>query len=418
MPDSSRSSRRNKPDKPPKPREDFPLSFHDSGKLCKKIRGTMHYFGRWGRSRNGVVQPVQNLKVALQEAEAEYNLVKDDLHAGRTPRPKPEDGTTVEDACDAFLRSREAKLDAGRLSPMTFRDYFDVGKLVIENFGGNRLVEDLAPADFAKFITWLESKKKHGTNRMAKNIQVTRMIFKYAHGFELIDKPVRFGPDFKGPSKKEKRKTKREAGRKDFQAEEVHRLLSESQHPMRAMILLGVNCGFGQTDIANLPISAVDLEAGWIEFPRPKTEIERRCPLWPETAEALRDALQHRPKPKDDADSGCFFVTSHGRRFVWTTPNKPDKRPARVDPVGQRFTRLKTKTGISGGRGFYGLRHTFATQAGNSRDQVAVNAIMGHADDTMAANYRHDIDDERLRNVVNVVRAWLWSGEQTEGGER
>ena len=36
------------------------------------------------------------------------------------------------------------------------------------------------------------------------------------------------------------------------------------------------------------------------------------------------------------------------------------------------------------GLGFYAFRHTFETIGGESRDQVAVNHIMGHADVSMA----------------------------------
>jgi hypothetical protein len=49
------------------------------------------------------------------------------------------------------------------------------------------------------------------------------------------------------------------------------------------MILLGINGGMGNSDCANLPLRAVDLDAGMIDFPRPKTGIARRCPLWPDT---------------------------------------------------------------------------------------------------------------------------------------
>jgi integrase len=54
------------------------------------------------------------------------------------------------------------------------------------------------------------------------------------------------------------------------------------------------------------------------------------------------------------------------------------------------------------------LRHTFETIGGESKDQVAVNAIMGHVDDSMAGVYRERISDERLIAVTDKVREWLW----------
>ena len=54
-------------------------------------------------------------------------------------------------------------------------------------------------------------------------------------------------------------------------------------------------------------------------------------------------------------------------------------------------------------------RYTFETVAGASKDQVAVDAIMGHVDTTMAGNYRERIDDDRLKAVVDHVHAWLFS---------
>jgi len=54
------------------------------------------------------------------------------------------------------------------------------------------------------------------------------------------------------------------------------------------------------------------------------------------------------------------------------------------------------------------LRHTFETIGGEAKDQIAVNSIMGHVDSTMAGVYRERISDERLRAVVEHVRAWLF----------
>jgi integrase len=60
------------------------------------------------------------------------------------------------------------------------------------------------------------------------------------------------------------------------------------------------------------------------------------------------------------------------------------------------------------GRGIYALRHVFQTVGGASRDQVAVDAIMGHSDQSMAATYREGIGDDRLQAVAALVHRWLF----------
>ena len=194
-----------------------------------------------------------------------------------------------------------------------------------------------------------------------------------------------------------------------FEANELGRIIDACGVPLKAMVLLGINAGFGNTDCASLPLSAVDLKNGWINFPRPKTEIQRRIPLWPETTEALRDTIDQRPvaKSKDDAD--CVFLTSTGRRWVRVQPNKKDpSKSTPLDALSQKFARLLKSLNINGRRNFYALRHGFETIGGESRDQVAVNAVMGHVDSSMAATYRERISDERLQAVANVVHAWLF----------
>jgi len=200
-----------------------------------------------------------------------------------------------------------------------------------------------------------------------------------------------------------------------FEADELRIILDVIVQPLRAMILLGVNCGCGQTDIANLPQTSIDLDAGWIDYPRPKTGIDRRMPLWPETITAVREAIATRPQSKKPADDDMVFLTKFGNRWVRMTEHELPEKRLPLDSVAQEFSKVLRTLDINGNRNFYALRHTFETIAGESRDQVAVNAIMGHVDSSMAGVYRERISDERLIAVTDTVHNWLFSGKDDGG---
>ena len=173
---------------------------------------------------------------------------------------------------------------------------------------------------------------------------------------------------------------------------------------MRAMILLGINCGFGNADCGRLAKSNVNLAAGVIDYPRPKTGIPRRCALWPETVSALREALSVRPKPKNEADEALVFVTVRGASWAKDTADQT---------LSKAFAKLLKAFGFNarGGLGFYTLRHTFRTVADEAKDQPAADFIMGHETPHMSSVYRETISDERLRAVSEWVRKWVF-GEQ------
>ena len=135
-------------------------------------------------------------------------------------------------------------------------------------------------------------------------------------GAGLIAAPARYGPGFAPPSAKTFRKHRAAQGAKLFTAAEIRQLLGTAGVQLRAMILLGINCGFGNQDCGMLPLSALDLDGGWVDFPRPKTGISRRGPLWPETVAALREAIAQRPEPPQEEAAGLVFVTTRGRPWL------------------------------------------------------------------------------------------------------
>lgn len=406
----SRKAKRRKHFVPPKPYPDFPLTPHAGGKWMKKINGRLHYFGRWGKRVDGKIErlPGDGWKEALEI----YKAQRDDLHAGRTPAvTEKKSKLTVAELCNRFFTAKTRKLEAGELSRRTFQGWTEITDLIVAEFGANTVVEQLAAEDFERLRATMA--ERWGPVKLANSITQVKSVFKYAYENRLIESPVRYGTEFKKPSRSVLQKHRNDGGKRLFTADEIHRLLDVATVPMRAMILLGVNCGFGNTDVAHLQQSHLDLENGWIEFPRPKNGNERRCHIWPETVEAIQSALAERPEPKDPDDAGCVFLTT--RRQRWVRPTSK----GHSDNVCLQFSGLLTKLEINGrrGLGFYSLRHTFRTVADGARDQVAANLVMGHADNSMAGNYRHGIDDDRLVAVAEHVRDWLFpADEKTEGG--
>ena len=188
---------------------------------------------------------------------------------------------------------------------------------------------------------------------------------------------------------------------------------------MKAMILLGINCGFGPADCGTLPASAVELNTGWINYPRPKTGVPRRIPLWPETVAAIKESLDKRPKPIDEVDADLVFITKYGQRWRKdTSDNTLSKEFGKVIRSAKVKRGQKEQAVYRKGLGFYGLRHTFQTIGDAARDPIATRAIMGHAEvlDDMSAVYREGVDDDRLKAVTDHVRQWLFPPEESKAG--
>ncbi len=248
--------------------------------------------------------------------------------------------------------------------------------------------------------------KSRGLVAIGNFVRMARIVFKYAFDADLIDKPIKFGPDFTLPSRKALDQSKAARPQKLYSADEIRRMIAVANPQMRAAILLGINAGYGPTDLSRLPEAAVDLKGGWLTFPRPKTQAPRRAKLWRETMQALRDVISSRPAPKSDDLAGLVFLTRYGRSVVRTMDSG-----VHIDTIGLMFGRLLTELGIKrDGVGFYALRHTFRTVADTTMDQPGADLIMGHArrSGDMSAVYREHIDDSRLQRIADHVHAWLF----------
>ena len=80
----AKSTRKKRSEKPTKPYPTFPLTAHPDRRWCKKIRGKLHYFGRWGTRQNGELTTVDNPADAAEAALNEYLEVQAARHVLRT----------------------------------------------------------------------------------------------------------------------------------------------------------------------------------------------------------------------------------------------------------------------------------------------------------------------------------------------
>jgi integrase len=370
------------PTKPEKPRKDFPLFAHANGQWAKKVRNKIRFFGVW-----------DDPKAALDRWLDE----KDALLADRVPRSHKRiaDSPALHEVCNSFLTTKEALRDAGELSRHTFKSYVDNCKEVTKFLGRDRLVNDIEPEDFLSLRShWAQ---RWGVVRLAAEINRSRAIFNFAFKNRMIPAQIVFGESFKRPSKKTMRLSKAAGGSKMFQAEELRRMIATATQPLKSMLLLAINSGMGNNDVGLMPLSAIDLETGWLTYPRPKTGIKRYVPLWPETIASLKEWLTKRPAPKEGSED-LVFLTARG---VGWTDNIDDR------PITHETRKLLDRLKITGRRNFYNIRHTFETIGGESLDQPAVDSIMGHDDGSMASNYRERMIHERLKRVTEYVRKWL-----------
>lgn len=170
-------------------------------------------------------------------------------------------------------------------------------------------------------------------------------------------------------------------------------MLSAADLTDTAILMLGLNCGFGNSDISTLKMCDVDLEGGTVSHPRPKTGVARDFILWPETVEILRAYLVHdRGRPRDQHVAGLFFVGRKGNALCWQKLTE-DGKLRRSDAVKCRFDRLCKRAGVRRkyGVGFYIIRHTYATLIGaRSRDFREVQAALGQLTLKQQEIYRHD----------------------------
>jgi integrase len=310
------------------------------------------------------------------------------------PNPRPRSSSLdVHALTDAFL-DRKRRAD---LHPKTMQDYETMIFAFRDDVGYGRLIEDLRPEHFG--ISRKLRGQDWGVHRLYKFVSAVREMFKWASGpGQLLRFSPPYGDEFELPDKtafriRRKQRKESKTGLLLFTAAQIRAQLKAADPTLRAMILLGINCGMGNTDVAQLTYQVVAKSRALIDYARSKTGIERRFFLWPETVTAL-SKVPRRPAKRDEWGDRVFLTQ---RGYPWVEGAK--------DRIGMVYLALlrrlrQHRPGLC----FYSLRRTFRTIA-DELDSRAADLVMGHAvDSDMGGTYVQEIGNERLQAISRHVR--------------
>jgi integrase len=355
----------------------FPLTLHPTGQYCKKIKGKMFYFG-------------SDKKDALQKYldQATY------LHGCQNNLPKPTgDNMTLKQLCDMYLKYQYSKLLANDLTAKHHNDQISSLNKLMTFLGPGRRIKSIQTLDLQNYKRRLQ--KSYGSVcRLNLHISIMKAMFHWARKNDILENIPNIDAISRGNIVHKERFT--------FNSEQINKLLSVADVKMRAMIWLGLNCGFGCTDCSELQWADLDLVNARVRLPRRKTGISRDLPLWPETVEALE---------KIPWTGKLVFYTSRGNPYIQTlleADGNGNGKYITLNTITTKFSRLLKKSGLDApkGTGFYALRRTAATIAARSGDPFAVQRLLGHADLQMATRYVQDVSAQTDR-VIEKSRMYV-----------
>lgn len=276
-----------------------------------------------------------------------------------------------------FLKQKQDQADSGKLSAARYTSLrlhldalreFAGGETPVSTLGGGLLT------DFMSDLLRQVGAQKISHNYAKDRLDAAKMFIRWCWRMDTIEHLPR------DIDSSELRIGRDPAEIRPYTADQIKRLLGEASSRTKLYILLALNTGATQVDIADLQQSEVNWAAGVITRKRSKTKRHKRVPevawaLWPETLRLLKE------QRAEDGDR--VLVNENGGPLRTETLSK-DGRIAKTDNVRSAFARLCRKLKIEAGE-FKRFRKTSASLLRESNDYASiVNYFLGHSPQSMS----------------------------------
>ncbi len=374
----------------------FPLFQRSDGRWCKKIGGKHEYFGR-----------------DKDEALERYKRFVGMGSLGLDPAA---DAIGTRELFNRYLTSHQQAMLAGEIGARTLSDSASTLRRAAAILG-DRPVSSLGAADFATLKTrW---SKGRSIITVSGDVRRLKAAFRWGLNEGLLPKLPQYGSGFKPAPARAVRLAKSQRAALMFEADELRLLVDSAGVQLKAIVLLGANAALLPVDIARLEFEEIDLDRSTLRQARGKTGVDRQCWLWPQTVEAVKAAIEARPKPAKPEYRDLVFLTESGNPMVRTrTPAKAAKDIKKalnatvINRVTSDFRGLMQDCKVyRHRRGFGALRHGFLTIAEQGRDFAAVACVMGHVLPGVGSHYRERVGADRIKAACEIVRTWLFGAE-------
>ena len=275
---------------------------------------------------------------------------------------------------NAWIAAQESRVHIGDMSPgqcenlahclRHFQDF--VGKeITVDHLTGNTL-----EAYYQSLAREVSDRRTDGGGKSrdyaAKHLAVARRFFRWLWSRELIDLPRNIDSKEVGFKKVAKPIP-------TMTAQEARNLIDGATGQLRLHLLLMLNCGMTQSDIADLQDSEVDWDAGRIVRKRGKTKDHDDVPmvdylLWPMTFDLLK---------KYRSGGSTVLLTKSGSKWAWEERGD-DCRYHSSDSIATNYRRLQGKLKTT--KSLKLFRKTSATMLESHREYGRFTAyFLGHS---------------------------------------
>jgi len=291
---------------------------------------------------------------------------------------------TITSVVEAYLATRKQEVASGNLAPSSYSSdvyRLDEFKRHCERERKSKLA-DIVTGEFlgAYRSKLLDAIAKGKTSPVSVKhvLRTVKACLKWAYKQEIIDAMPRVFEDYA-------KITLPTPPLAFYTVDEIQALYKVATPRVRLYMLLGLNLGYTQSDIATLEHGHIDWATNTVTRNRHKTGQPQLAKLWPTTAALLKENMTN------PAKTALMLLGENGNHLVSESETAKGK-PIKVDAIATSYARLKAKANMADdSRGFKVFRKTSAENIGKSEEgrkyPHLVDLFLGHTQKSMAKFY-------------------------------